>query len=75
MSDEKIGKFVNRINDIKSKNFPILGICLGSQILCNIGYEGGKINGLGFIIVSSLILDPLPPAKITSFIFFFMLLY
>ena len=49
MSDEKIGKFVNRINDIKSKNFPILGICLGSQILCNIGYEGGKINGLGFI--------------------------
>ena len=49
MSDEKIGKYLNQIHEIKSKNIPILGICLGSQILCNFGYEGGKTNGLGFI--------------------------
>ena len=48
MSIDKIGKFKSRILDIKSKNFPILGICLGSQILCEIGYERGETKGFGF---------------------------
>ena len=49
MSDDKIGKFVSQILEIKNKNIPILGICLGSQILCNIGYERGETKGFGFI--------------------------
>lgn len=28
---------------------PLLGICLGMQMLASIGYEGGKTKGLGFI--------------------------
>lgn len=28
---------------------PLLGICLGMQMLATIGYEGGETNGLGFI--------------------------
>ena len=31
------------------KKKPILGICLGMQLLCKKGYEGGECNGLGFI--------------------------
>ena len=49
MSDSKIGKYINRINQIRSNNTPILGICLGAQILCETGYEGGVTSGLGFV--------------------------
>ena len=49
MTESKIGKFYNKIMDIKSKKFPILGICLGSQILCTLGLEDGKTKGFGFI--------------------------
>lgn len=31
------------------KKKPLLGICLGMQILASKGYEGGETNGLGFI--------------------------
>jgi glutamine amidotransferase len=30
-------------------SIPILGICLGMQLLADIGYEGGKVAGLGLI--------------------------
>ncbi len=32
-----------------NKGFPILGICLGMQLLADIGYEGGINKGLGLI--------------------------
>ena len=37
------------IDSIKEFNKPILGICLGMQILSNIGFEFGKTAGLGLI--------------------------
>lgn len=36
-------KIINKIN----KNFPIIGICLGMQLLCYKGYEIKPIDGLG----------------------------
>lgn len=37
------------IEPIKNFNGPILGICLGMQILSTLGYEHGQTQGLGFI--------------------------
>lgn len=37
------------IQDFVSSGRPILGICLGMQLLASIGYEGGETPGLGFI--------------------------
>ena len=31
------------------KRLPILGICLGMQLLADVGFEGGKNFGLGLI--------------------------
>jgi len=35
--------------NVEEDKKPILGICLGMQLLCNFGEEGGKTNGLGLI--------------------------
>ena len=56
-----VGSFDNAMNNIKSKNFlevlnqkvlvektPILGICLGMQIMCN-SSEEGQLSGLSWI--------------------------
>ena len=57
-----VGSFPSAINLLKSKNLiesikslnknnlPILGICLGMQILLNEGTEGEKTKGLGFLM-------------------------
>lgn len=37
------------IEPIKNFDGPILGICLGMQILSTIGYEGGQTDGLGLV--------------------------
>jgi imidazole glycerol phosphate synthase glutamine amidotransferase subunit len=37
------------IGPIQEFNKPILGICLGMQILANLGFEFGKTKGLGLI--------------------------
>jgi len=37
------------INDIVKTGIPILGICLGMQLLVSIGTEGGKTRGLGLV--------------------------
>ncbi|MDA7653333.1 imidazole glycerol phosphate synthase subunit HisH [bacterium] len=36
-------------NEIKNHGKPILGICVGMQVMAEIGYENGKENGLGWI--------------------------
>ena len=37
------------MNEIINKQKPILGICVGMQVLANIGYEFGECTGLGLI--------------------------
>ncbi len=56
-----VGDFSNAINTLNNsflseyivdhakKGLPILGICLGMQLLADIGFEGGKNSGLGLI--------------------------
>lgn len=53
-----VGNFALAINEIKKNGFdeyitnfkkPLLGICLGMQILSSIGYESGKNRGLNII--------------------------
>jgi glutamine amidotransferase len=36
-------------NIVVKKKVPLLGICLGMQLLADFGFEGGKTEGLGFI--------------------------
>lgn len=53
-----VGSFHSAIQELKNDGFldalinfkkPMLGICLGMQILATIGYEYGKSHGLGLI--------------------------
>jgi imidazole glycerol-phosphate synthase subunit HisH len=37
------------IKEAASKDVPIMGICLGMQLLADRGYEGGETEGLGLI--------------------------
>jgi len=41
-----------------AENKPLLGICLGMQILSALGHEGGVYNGLGLIPGQVQLLDP-----------------
>ena len=54
-------KHLNLINilteQIKQKKIPILGICLGFQLMSNFGYEGKKQKGLGWIDAETKILQ------------------
>jgi len=41
--------FVNTLNqEVLEKKKPILGICLGMQVMASIGNEGERVNGLGW---------------------------
>ncbi len=57
-----VGSFTNGMHNIRELGFdsalrlqavdnsvPLLGICLGMQLLANRGFEGGQTEGLGFI--------------------------
>ena len=41
--------FVPLIRDVVAANRPFLGICLGLQMLFDVGYEGGECEGLGIL--------------------------
>lgn len=41
--------FVPVIKDVIAANRPFLGICLGLQMLFDVGYEGGAYEGLGIL--------------------------
>jgi glutamine amidotransferase len=44
------GGWIQALHDVVIlRNMPMLGICLGMQMLASIGYEGCEAEGLGFI--------------------------
>ncbi len=47
INENKINDKLNKI--VISEKKPILGICLGMQLLCNFSTEDGLNNGLGFV--------------------------
>jgi len=60
MKNLSSGGWIPALEDsVNLKHKPLLGICLGMQMLADYGTEGGKINGLGFIPGSVQKLDTL----------------
>lgn len=53
----------NYILDIKKRNIPILGICLGMQILSTLGYEIEETKGLNLVQGEVLNISALKPIK------------
>ena len=49
MDNLKKYNLINVLNEIKDKGIPILGICLGMQILYEKGYEIEERKGLGYL--------------------------
>ena len=49
MDNLKKYNLINILNEIKDKEIPILGICLGMQILFEKGYEIEERKGLGYL--------------------------
>lgn len=49
---------------VMSEKKPLLGICVGMQVLASKGYENGECNGLGFIDGKVVKIETLPELKI-----------
>lgn len=49
MEGLKVRGLIKAVLDFAKGNKPLLGICLGAQILMSLGYEFGKYRGLGLI--------------------------
>ncbi|KKN46137.1 hypothetical protein LCGC14_0676080 [marine sediment metagenome] len=58
---EKYGLKPIIIEQVLEKNKPLLGICLGMQILATKGYEGGETEGIGLIEGKVVLLKPDDP--------------
>lgn len=56
--------WVDEIKNFSLKNKPILGICLGMQLLSSIGYEHGESEGLNLIEGQVIKLEPSSQEKI-----------
>jgi imidazole glycerol-phosphate synthase subunit HisH len=50
--------WVDFINRVIEEKIPLLGICLGMQLLAEKGYEGGQVSGLGIIRGEVVRMDP-----------------
>ena len=60
LSERKLDLF---IKDISKKNIPLLGICLGMQVLSNYGTENDKTEGLSLIEGCVESINSLKPIK------------
>ena len=57
---EKLGPLTDVIREVALAGKPILGICLGFQILFDEGYELGRYKGLGLVAGKVI---PIPPVQ------------
>tara|TARA_B100001250_G_C19804158_1_gene792457 strand:- start:1024 stop:1641 length:618 start_codon:yes stop_codon:yes gene_type:complete len=52
-------KFVNKLNEeVLIKKKPVLGICLGMQVMAKCSFEGGKNDGLGWFDAEVIKISP-----------------
>ncbi len=57
-------ELVKPIKDAIAAGKPFLGICLGLQLLFDVGYEGGEFEGLGVLRGKVIRFDLAPPLKV-----------
>jgi imidazole glycerol-phosphate synthase subunit HisH len=57
-------ELVQPIRDAIAAGKPFLGICLGLQLLFDVGYEGGEFEGLGVLRGKVVRFDLAPPLKV-----------
>lgn len=64
MEGLRVRGLVGTIKDAAARGVPILGICLGAQLLLERGYEFGEYEGLG-IVKGEVVRFPEMPAGVT----------
>jgi glutamine amidotransferase len=57
-------ELVQPIRDAIAAGKPFLGICLGLQLLFDVGYEGGEFEGLGVLRGKCVRFNLAPPLKV-----------
>lgn len=61
MQGLKVRGLEGAVKDFSQSGKPVLGICLGAQIMLNKGYEFGEFNGLGLVAGDVVGFSPLVP--------------
>jgi imidazole glycerol-phosphate synthase subunit HisH len=64
MAELRRRDLVQPIKDVIAAGKPFLGICLGLQLLFEVGYEGGEFEGLGVLKGKVVRFDLKPPLKV-----------
>ena len=64
MAELKRRELVGPIRAAIASGKPFLGICLGLQLLFDVGYEGGEFEGLGIFRGKCVRFDLAPPLKV-----------
>src|SRR6478752_9834648 len=64
MAELRRRELVQPIRDCVESGKPFLGICLGLQLLFDVGYEGGEFEGLGLLRGKCVRFDLAPPLKV-----------
>src|SRR5438874_1270365 len=64
MAELRRRELVQPIRDCIESGKPFLGICLGLQLLFDVGYEGGEFEGLGVLRGKCVRFELAPPLKV-----------
>src|SRR5438445_13279706 len=64
MAELRRRELVQPIRDSIASGKPFLGICLGLQLLFDVGYEGGEFEGLGVLRGKCVRFELPPPLKV-----------